>query len=174
MSVNSTRSFSNLSRASRRCCTLIALGQVLTTLRLFNFPSSLADGVTAHFLTDEAFNQQYVSTYQARLAESYVHATQFFQRHGIPYQEANAALFLMVNLGAVVPDRSLNDGGITTLLRENKVYITAGSGYRAEQPGWFRVVIAHPKSVLDEGLKRIIQAILPQGMSNPEQALPIR
>lgn len=141
--------------------TFYTLYQVITVSRLFNFPSSLADGATARLLTDEGYIKQFVSSYQTRLAESYSRATQFFREHGIPYQDSNAALFLMVNLRAVVRDESLTDDDILALRRDKKVYVTSGSGYRTEQPGWFRVVIAHPNAVLDEGFKRITMALLP-------------
>lgn len=68
-------------------------------------------------------------------------------------------MFLMVNLTAVVQDTSLSDDDILSLLRRKKVYLTSGAGYRSEQPGWFRVVIAHPHNVLDEGLTRIVEAL---------------
>ncbi|PON21693.1 hypothetical protein TGAM01_v209431 [Trichoderma gamsii] len=130
----------------------------LESFSLFNFPSSLADGVIASLLADEAYIQQYVSSYQSRLAKSYARATQFFRKHGIPYKESNATLFLMVNLTEVVQGTSLAEDDILTMLRKEKVYLTSGTSYRSEQPGWFRVVIAHPQYVLDEGLKRIVQA----------------
>lgn len=131
----------------------------LTVLRLFNFPSSLADGVIASLLEDETYIQGYLASYRSRLGESYTRATQFFHNDGIPYQESNASLFLMVNLTAVVQDTSLSDDDILSLLRRKKVYLTSGAGYRSEQPGWFRVVIAHPHNVLDEGLTRIVEAL---------------
>ena len=91
--------------------------------------------------------------------ESYTRATQFFRKHGIPYQKSNASLFLMVNLAAVVQDKLLNDDDILSLLRMKKVYVTSGASFRSEQSGWFRVVIAHPYNMLDEGLKRIVDAL---------------
>ena len=130
----------------------------LTGYRLFNFPSSLADGLIATLLEDDTYIRQYLASYQSRLAESYTRATQFFHAHGIPYQESNASLFLMVNLAAVIQDKPLNDDGILSLLRKKKVYVTSGASSRSEQRGWFRVVIAHPHNVLDEGLKRIVEA----------------
>ncbi|OAL54267.1 1-aminocyclopropane-1-carboxylate synthase [Pyrenochaeta sp. DS3sAY3a] len=142
----------------------------LESFSLFNFPSSLADGVIACLLSNEAYTQRYVSTYRKRLAESYAHTTKFCREHGIPYKEANAALFLMINLGAVVQDKTLTDHDISAILRTKKVYITAGSGYRTEHPGWFRVVIAHSMPVLDEGLNRIVQALLPRPVAILEPA----
>ncbi|KAF5686669.1 aspartate aminotransferase [Fusarium denticulatum] len=75
----------------------------------------------------------------------------------IAYRESNASLFLMVNLSSVGNRRFSNDDYILALLRQKKLYVTSAMAYRNEEPGWFRIVIAHPKSVLDEdhkGMKR--------------------
>ncbi|KAF4467806.1 aspartate aminotransferase [Fusarium albosuccineum] len=132
----------------------------LTSFSLFNFPSSLADKSAAFFLMDQEYTEKYIESYRSRLAESYMHATQFFREHGIPYRKSNASLFLMVNLSAIAPNRSVTDDDIITLLKKEKVHFTSGTGYyRSEETGWFRVVIAHPKYVLDEGLKRMLRAL---------------
>lgn len=143
---------------------------MLKVSRLFNFPSSLADGVVASLLEDRTFIERFIVSYRKRLAESYAYAGQFFRTHGIPYMEANASLFLMINLGAVVQDKTLTDSDILVLLRKKKVYVAAGSGYRIEQSGWFRLVIAHPEPVLDEGLRRIVEALMLQESSTLESA----
>ncbi|KAK3216556.1 hypothetical protein GRF29_1g162585 [Pseudopithomyces chartarum] len=142
----------------------------LESFSLFNFPSSLADGVVASLLEDRTFIERFIVSYRKRLAESYAYAGQFFRTHGIPYMEANASLFLMINLGAVVQDKTLTDSDILVLLRKKKVYVAAGSGYRIEQSGWFRLVIAHPEPVLDEGLRRIVEALMLQESSTLESA----
>lgn len=65
----------------------------------------------------------------------------------------------MVNLSAVVTGQSITDDDILAMLRKERVYITTGTADRSEEPGWFRVVIAHPKYVPDEGLKRMLRAL---------------
>ncbi|KAM6512079.1 hypothetical protein FALCPG4_017065 [Fusarium falciforme] len=131
----------------------------LESFSLFNFPSSLADKVAVSLLTDQEYIQKYIATYRSRLAESYRHVAQFLKEHEIPYRTSNASLFLMVNLSAMVPSQSVTDDDILALLRKEKVYAISGTAYRSEEPGWFRVVIAHPKYVLDEGLKRMLRAL---------------
>ncbi|EWG42653.1 hypothetical protein FVEG_04406 [Fusarium verticillioides 7600] len=126
---------------------------------LFNFPSSLADKAVASLLLNAEYTQQYITTYQSRLTESYKHVTEFLDEHGIVYTESNASLFLMVNLSSVGNRRFSNDDYILGLLRQKKLYVTSATAYRNEEPGWFRIVIAHPKSVLDEGLKRLVEAL---------------
>ncbi|KAI1480151.1 PLP-dependent transferase [Daldinia eschscholtzii] len=131
----------------------------LESFSLFNFPSSLADNAAVSLLMDEEYTRRYISTYQSRLLESYKHVTQFLQDHKIPYRESNASLFLMVNLSAAVHHQLASDDDILALLRKEKLYLTSGNGYRNEEAGWFRMVIAHPMYVLDEGLKRMLRAL---------------
>ncbi|CAI6089556.1 unnamed protein product [Clonostachys chloroleuca] len=129
----------------------------LESFSLFNFPSSLADNAAAALLMDEKFMDSYISLYHSRLEESYKYVTRFLKKHGIPYRKSNASLFLMVNLAAVA--HVVSDDDILALLRKQKLYVTSASGYQSETSGWFRVVIAHPQHVLDEGLKRMQRAL---------------
>jgi bifunctional pyridoxal-dependent enzyme with beta-cystathionase and maltose regulon repressor activities len=55
--------------------------------------------------------------------------------------------------------KDASDEDIIVRLRNEKVYIAAGEHYGAEETGWFRLVFSHPLNVLEEGLKRVIQAI---------------
>lgn len=66
---------------------------------------------------------------------------------------------MWVHLGAVTRNRAATDGDILECLHREKVYVTSGLTYASEEPGWFRIVIAHPKHVLEEGFKRIVRAI---------------
>lgn len=128
---------------------------------LYNFPSSLADSVATSLLLDDKFTSKYIATNQKRLAESYRFATKFLRSHRIPYVECNAAFFIWVNLGAMVKDRTSSDMDIIARLRKERVYIATGDIYAAEEPGWFRMVFAHPQNVLEEGLNRMLRAIQP-------------
>jgi bifunctional pyridoxal-dependent enzyme with beta-cystathionase and maltose regulon repressor activities len=127
--------------------------------RLFNFPSSLADNTVASLLEDNNFTKDFIDLNRLWLSENYQHVTRFLKRHGIPFRQSNAALFVWVNLGFKADNGLSNEKDIIDGLRREKVYITSGTTYASEEPGWFRMVIAHPQHVLDEGLKRILCAI---------------
>ncbi|OQD59966.1 hypothetical protein PENPOL_c036G10679 [Penicillium polonicum] len=129
------------------------------SISLFSFPSSLADNAVAELLADDSFTEHFIALNRARLSDNYQHVTRFLKAHEISYSQSNATLFVWVNLGAMVKNRAATDGDILERLRQKKVYITSGSTYASEKPGWFRIVIAHHKPVLDEGLKRIVRAI---------------
>jgi bifunctional pyridoxal-dependent enzyme with beta-cystathionase and maltose regulon repressor activities len=132
---------------------------ITSYISLYNFPSCLADQVATALLLDGEFTGAYIATNQSRLAESYEFATGFLRQHRIPYIECNAALFVWINLGAAVNSGDLTDKGILARLRKEKVYIATGTVYAAEEAGWFRMVFAHPRNVLEEGLERMLRAI---------------
>ncbi|KAJ5352360.1 hypothetical protein N7452_001334 [Penicillium brevicompactum] len=130
-------------------------------ISLYNMPSSLADQVAASLLKDDKFVGNYTMTNRRRLADSYLFATEFLKTHGIPYLESNAALFVWINLGSVFQDGLVTDEEILLKLRKEKVYIARGRIYASEEAGWFRMVFAHPKDVLEEGLNRMLRAVKP-------------
>lgn len=66
----------------------------------------------------------------------------------------------MVNLSAMITTHPIADDDLLALLKKENVYLTSGTGYRSEECGWFRVVIAHPTYVLDEGLERILRCLV--------------
>lgn len=128
-------------------------------ISLYNFPSSLADQVATTVLLDDKFTRAYIATNRHRLAESYRFATNFLRSHQIPYAESNAAFFVWMNLKDAFKGRATTDEDILAKLRKEKVYIAVGTAYAAEEAGWFRMVFAHPQSVLEEGLNRMLRAI---------------
>lgn len=66
-----------------------------------------------------------------------------------------------MNLAAAVKGGLLSDEEIQAKLSKERIYMTPGAAtYAAEEGGWFRFFIAHPRNVLDEGLKRIANALL--------------
>ncbi|KAL4908704.1 hypothetical protein BDW74DRAFT_173936 [Aspergillus multicolor] len=129
------------------------------SISLFNFPSSLADKVVASLLADDALTDNVVATNRERLSESYQFVTGFCKANGIPYTHSNAALFVWIHLGAVVEDPEMTDDVLLSRLRQEGVYMTSGATYACEEPGWFRVVMAHPRHVLEEGLERMMRAL---------------
>ncbi|KAI1357999.1 pyridoxal phosphate-dependent transferase [Xylaria arbuscula] len=130
-----------------------------TSISLFNFPSSLADNAVTAMFSDRGFTDNFVTVYRKRLHDSYEHMLTTLESHGIPCQKSNATLFIWANLRAAIKDDNIKDDDILRRCREEGVYITSGEGYRSEHSGWFRIVFAHPKQTLDEGLRRIIRTL---------------
>lgn len=132
--------------------------------------SSLAENTAKEILEDSAFLNQYLATNQERLSAAYAHAVGLVQRYNIEYVPgANAAFFLWVNLGKKflangqnkVAEKSME--GITQtiydILIEKKVFIVLGDAAGAEEPGWFRLVFTQPPELVEEGVKRIAEAL---------------
>jgi bifunctional pyridoxal-dependent enzyme with beta-cystathionase and maltose regulon repressor activities len=57
--------------------------------------------------------------------------------------------------GAIIDDDSV----IMQKLLAKKVFIASGADFGGEEPGWFRIVFTHPRAYLEEGLKRMIEAL---------------
>lgn len=118
---------------------------------------------------NDDFTTPYILKNRQRLAECYGFVTEFLKHYQIPYRPCNSAFFLWIQLGAVVADQQTTDDDILGKLHEHKVYIAAGYAYASEESGWFRMVFAHPTEVLQEGLRRMVQALGLQDTANGEK-----
>lgn len=89
---------------------------------------------------------------------------------------ANAAFFLWINLGKKfvenadgkeLPEGVVIEGKqahkitqvIFERLMEKKVFLVLGDATGAEEPGWFRLVFTQAPELIEEGVKRIAQAL---------------
>ncbi|KAJ5974677.1 aspartate aminotransferase [Penicillium waksmanii] len=68
-------------------------------------------------------------------------------------------IFLWILLGTATTDTKATDEEILAKLRDQRVYVAAGYAYASEESGWFCMAFAHPRDVLEEGLKRTLQAL---------------
>jgi aspartate/methionine/tyrosine aminotransferase len=154
------------------------------TVSLYSSGSSISDLITADILDDDNFTDYYIRTNQARLADAYSFTARSLQEHGIEYAPgANAAFFLWINLGKAYLSRhpeevaevgKLQVNGETKIselekpsltetifskLMAKKIFLASGDATGAEEPGWFRLVFSQPRDYLEEGMRRIIDAI---------------
>lgn len=103
------------------------------------------------------------------LAASYTYVVTFLQDHGIPYAPgSNSGFFVWCDLLTPYlrarPDTSerakwTSSRELAAKLALYKVHLGSGDDFGSEQLGWFRVTFSQRRDQLDEGLKRIIQAI---------------
>ena len=143
-------------------------------------PSSLSDHIAANVLEDKSFNAEYINTNKLRLAENYRFTVSFLKKHGIPYAAGtNAGFFVWVNLRPVF-EQSLSEATraklsfsdnkedtqkastpsqIMDALMEKKIFLASGEAFGSDDPGWFRIVFAHPKDYLGLGLERMLDAV---------------
>lgn len=60
--------------------------------------TTFTDAVFTHLLRDEVFLQNYLSVYPVRLQAAYQSTTATLTHHGVPFEPANAGLFIWVDL----------------------------------------------------------------------------
>lgn len=68
----------------------------------------------------------------------------------------NLHRFLDIEAGK---DEWAAEDALAEKMLENGVYITKGSLLQAEQAGWFRIIFAQDDDVMQEGFKRLFNAI---------------
>ncbi|CRJ90847.1 hypothetical protein BN1723_008484 [Verticillium longisporum] len=141
--------------------------------------SALTDQATARILADTAFVDSYVATNQARLAASYAVTTRFLRENNVPYEKGgNAGFFVWIDLFAWLKKNveiksseaelwALEAELQATLLR-NRVFLACGKAFGSDVPGRFRIVFAHEKEYLEEGLRRMLKTVqsFSQGLRN--------
>lgn len=143
------------------------LHQSLLQPAIYSSVSSLSDHVAVHTLEDDVFTDAYILENKRKLAAHYSIASKWADEHAIPYAKGvNAGFFLWVDLGSACrarhPERAAGvnvDVDLRQVLLDKKVFIVAGSGFGAEEPGWYRIVFSVAENVLREGLERIIAAL---------------
>jgi aspartate/methionine/tyrosine aminotransferase len=136
------------------------------TCALYSAPSSLTENATHAIMNDKSFLQSYIKGNQERLSEAYSHAVGLLQKYNISHKTGvNAAFFLWVDLGKSYlqrhPEEQPKD--ITNLLFDKlmakKIFIVNGEVAGTELPGWFRIVFTQPRNTVEEGTKRIADAL---------------
>ncbi|KAF4985065.1 hypothetical protein FDECE_16854 [Fusarium decemcellulare] len=139
----------------------------------FSCPSSAADRITLAILSDERFVESFTAENKSRLAKHYLAAVRFLEAHGIPYQKGtNAGFFVWANLLAPSTPSLANskselhalENKLQQALLDHKVFLATGTAFGNPTPGWFRIIFAHERAYLDEGLKRIVEAMRSVGI----------
>ncbi|KAH9228042.1 hypothetical protein K456DRAFT_1847547 [Colletotrichum gloeosporioides 23] len=74
------------------------LREALARISWFTWPTSFSDSFAARLLQDEAAFENYVRTYQSRLAQAYEKVSEALLQHQIPFQPATAGLFICIDL----------------------------------------------------------------------------
>lgn len=137
---------------------------------LYSAPSSLAENAVIEILNDASFLNSYINENQGQLSTAYTHACRLLKNHGIPYRNGvNAAFFLWVNLGRIYTENhpealfESDESGVTKIifekLMERRIFLVHGEAAGSEEPGWFRLVFSQPAELVEEGIKRIADAI---------------
>lgn len=139
------------------------------TCSLYSSPSSLAESAALEIFNDRTFAENYIKNNQDRLSDAYSHAVTLTRKYGIPHKlGVNAAFFLWIDLGTKYLERHAEVGkenphALTDMiyqkLMEKRVFIVSGDVAGAEEPGWFRLVFSQPKDLVENGMRRIAEAL---------------
>ncbi len=143
-----------------------SLHAALMSVALLSSSSSAADHIAANVLEDTRWIEKYLAENRRLLAENYSLVAEWAKSNKIEYAPgASAAFFLWINFGRAyherhaVVDPDTAEKSFNELFLKHKVFVTPGSQYGSEEPGWFRLTFAHPQPVLREGLRRILRAL---------------
>ncbi|KAF1955285.1 PLP-dependent transferase [Byssothecium circinans] len=145
------------------------------TCAIYSSPSSLAENAAVAILSDENFLASYVQMNQERLSSAYAYAVNLLRRYDIEYRPgANSAFFLFVNLGkkylenrredtVVDPSKGEVESTVTQFIYDRlmmkKIFLVLGDAVGAEEPGWFRLVFSQDKELVEEGIRRVAEAL---------------
>lgn len=139
----------------------------IESVGIYSYTSSFSDQVAATMLEDDFFSNNYVANNQCKLSEAYIFTCYLLRQHGIEYEAtANAAFFLWVDLGQAYlkhhPHRkytaNITDEVMDALI-QYRVYLGLGTIFGSEQAGMFRIVFTHPRSHMEEAIRRIALAV---------------
>lgn len=162
LSANGLRIGAIISQSSPR------LHSALVPVALFSSSSSAADHITANILEDGVWMRRYIQENSRLLSRHYNFVVDWAIHNGIEhYPGANAAFFVMLNLGKVFRKQHPNlpaleaERLLNGLLLERKVFLVTGEDFGSEEPGWFRLTFAYPESWIAEGLRRILAVVQP-------------
>jgi gliotoxin/aspirochlorine biosynthesis aminotransferase len=103
--------------------------------------------------------KKFIETNQSRLSRSYSEITTFFRRHSIRYFPCNAGLYVWARLGGDTIQTPEEENALWEKLNEHGVGVSAGSGYHANEAGWFRITFAVPENILSDALRKIELAL---------------
>jgi 1-aminocyclopropane-1-carboxylate synthase 1/2/6 len=153
------------------------LNAALHTLAYFSPVSTSTQHLLADLLEDTEWIDGLLHENRIRLAEAYQFVALAMQRYGIVWREAEAGLFLLINLSAYLAASSAS-GEMQLweqLLNSHKVNISPGCLFKCSEPGWFRLCFAHPQAVLRHGVVRLQNGLQAAGrqraMNRPQTAI---
>ncbi|KAF5501748.1 1-aminocyclopropane-1-carboxylate synthase 9 [Colletotrichum siamense] len=119
------------------------LRKALARISWFTWPTSFSDSFASRLLQDESAFENYVRTYQSRLAHAYEKVSEALLQHQISFQPATAGLFIYIDLrrwinqfeGADEPELQL-----WKYLVDSGVGVNPGKFAGSTEAGFFRLV----------------------------------
>ena len=123
---------------------------------------SVVSGDTQHLLDtmlrDDAWTDRYITTMQARLADSYNRTTHALEAAGIPYVPADAGLFVLCDMRGFLtePTWEAEQSLWRRIVDGANVNLTPGSACHIHEPGFMRLCFAvEPADTVVSAIERI-------------------
>ncbi|KAG9847514.1 PLP-dependent transferase, partial [Aureobasidium melanogenum] len=142
-----------------------ALMEAISAVSQFSWSGPVSQLFAARMLEDEEWKTGFLAKSRSVLKERYEKCTSILEEYGIEYSPgSNAGFFLWVNFHPFLDipaykDEWTAEEALAAKMEDNDVYITKGSLLQAEQAGWFRIIFTQEDDVMEEGFKRLFNAI---------------
>lgn len=153
-------------------CTLNdGIMSAISSISQFFWSPHILQDLWAAMLKDKVWLDAFMHRKTALVEANYRIATTFLRRYNIPYFEANAGVFIWVDLRNILTTtrraRSNNDDVLSVederafeeVCVRNGVMVAPSYVYSAEESGFFRITFAVEQKSLEEGLRRIWMAL---------------
>ncbi|SPB46670.1 unnamed protein product [Aspergillus niger] len=152
----------------------------MSSIGIFSWSPHVLQDAWAAMMEDKQWVERFMTQKRDLMVDRYKMITAFFSKHGIPYYEMNAGLFVWVDLRHLLvskssaqqsdysavrvtsPDAPVNlqrELRIAEICVKNGVMISPGHVYLPEEHGWFRITFTVGKEALEEGLNRFLASI---------------
>ncbi|RTE75249.1 hypothetical protein BHE90_010273 [Fusarium euwallaceae] len=136
----------------------------------FTWITAFTDHFAAHFLGRLDLIKSYVTLYSRRLSAQYARTVDALERNGIPYNRANAGLFIFIDLANWLeyfksPDAASRPRDLSLELKlcdwliEHGVFLNAGEFAGSDRPGHFRLVFTEVPDATVLAIERIREAL---------------
>ncbi|KAK0616998.1 pyridoxal phosphate-dependent transferase [Immersiella caudata] len=151
--------------------------ECVASLGPFSWTPYIVQDIWARMLEDSCFRARFFEKNYQLVEESYAFATEFLEKHDIPYYRgSNAGSFLWIDLRKYILGsadiRLLRRGEAGSALFEEReavldrtllrrgVSLSRGSIFFTEELGWFRLTFTLAKEELTQGLERLASALV--------------
>ncbi|KAH6991341.1 pyridoxal phosphate-dependent transferase [Ilyonectria sp. MPI-CAGE-AT-0026] len=140
----------------------VGLWNACRRVALFTWVTHFSTQMWTDFIQDNKNVQDYVRINRERLEKKYRAVTTLMGENGVPFLEANGALFIWIDLSRWLKyfpsDSSESETRETKLCRyfiQHGVFLSMGQLYMAPSPGHFRFVYTSPGNEADIAVRRI-------------------
>ncbi|UQC81736.1 1-aminocyclopropane-1-carboxylate synthase [Colletotrichum lupini] len=140
-----------------------ALHEAFSSVVRFHSPAGPSVAIASAMFEDRVWHDEFIASSRRAIAGAYGFVTGRLREMGVGYVEANAGLFVYIDLSPWLPppweegeyesDRD-REFALAERFVERGVFLHPGEEH-CLAPGWFRLVYTQEENIVAEGLKRI-------------------